>query len=68
MPTLSEELTDGRLAVPEVLRQAQGLEKALRSLHESGLVHGAVTPSNLYLAREGLELAPPTGGRSFGPG
>lgn len=54
--TLSQRLSEGRLPVPEVLRYAQSLGEALRRLHERGVVHGAICPSNILLKESAVEL------------
>ena len=65
--TLSQQLAEGRLSVPEVLCHAQALGEALRDLHEAGAVHGALSPSHIYLTDSGVELAPPTAEREVTP-
>jgi hypothetical protein len=65
--TLSQHLSNGRMSVPDVLRYAQMLGDALRKLHESGVVHGAVTPSTIYLTDGGIQLCPVTGEREVTP-
>ena len=63
--TLGQRMMEGRLAVVEALRYAMLLADALRRVHDTGRAHGAVTPGNLTLTRDGLELGPaaelPTG-------
>jgi hypothetical protein len=56
--TLAQRLSEGRLPVAEALRYAMQLADCLRKLHDTGKVHGAVTPSNLVLAAGGVELLP----------
>src|SRR5450756_5961 len=56
--TLAGRLSEGRLPVAEALRYAIQLADCLRKLHDTGTVHGAVTPSNLVLAAGGVELLP----------
>jgi eukaryotic-like serine/threonine-protein kinase len=56
--TLAHRLSQGGLPVAEALRNAMQLADSLRQLHETGKVHGAVTPSNLALVAGGVELLP----------
>src|ERR1035437_788667 len=56
--TLAERLSEGRLPVAEALSYAMQLADALRKLHDKGKTHGAVTPLNVVLAAEGVELVP----------
>ncbi len=58
--TLAVRLAQGSLPVQEALRYSMILAQALRSLHETGCAHGAVSPSSIVLTRTGLELLPAT--------
>jgi len=60
--TLAQRLSEGRLPAVEALRNAMQLADSLRKLHDTGKVHGAVTPSNLVLVAGGVELLPAAGG------
>jgi len=63
--TLAQRLAEGTLPVPEALRYAMILAEALRKIHDSGGVYGAVAPTNIEVTASGLELipapAPPAG-------
>ncbi len=60
--TLAQRLAEGRLPVSEALRYAMQLAEALRKLHDAGRWHGALSPSNLGLHSNAVELlAPPDG-------
>lgn len=60
--TLAQRLAEGRLTVAEALRYAMQLADALRKLHDAGRWHGALSPSNLGLHPNSVELlAPPEG-------
>ena len=59
--TLAQRMAVGRIPVPEALRYAMILADALRKIHESGHVHGAVSPACVSLGRGGLELMPALG-------
>ena len=56
--TLAQRLSEGRLPVADALRYAMLLADSLRRIHDSGKVHGAVTPINLSITPDGLELLP----------
>ncbi|HEY1494580.1 MAG TPA: protein kinase [Candidatus Solibacter sp.] len=56
--TLAQRLSEGRLPVADALRYGMLLAESLRRLHDSGKIHGAVTPINLSMAGEGLDLLP----------
>jgi len=63
--SLDQRLKEGKLPVGEALRFAMTLADALRRIHDSGHVYGALTPSNISLTGTSVELvaAPePTGG------
>jgi chromosome segregation ATPase len=60
--TLSHELAQAKLPVPEALRVAVSLAEALRRIHDDGHIHGALTPSRIALTSSGVELLPPPGG------
>jgi len=57
--TLDRRLAEGRLPVAEALRCAMSLADALRKLHETGRVHGSLTPSTVELTPSGVNLLPP---------
>jgi predicted nucleic acid-binding Zn-ribbon protein len=57
--TLAERLAEGRFSVSEALAYSALLAEALRSMHEEGCAHGAVTPDNISVTASGLELLPP---------
>src|ERR1035438_7326512 len=63
---LAERLHKGKLPVGEALHLAMTLADALRRMHDSGRVYGALTPSNIGLTgTTGVDLAAPpehTGG------
>jgi serine/threonine protein kinase len=59
--TLAQRLAQGRLPVPEALRNALILAEALRKIHDGGQVHGAVSPASISVTRTGLELLPALG-------
>jgi len=54
--TLAHRLAEGKLPVPESLRTGTQLAEALRKLHDTGRVHGAVSPANVTLTGDGVEL------------
>jgi len=55
--TLAERLNEGKLPVGEGLHFAMTLADALRRIHDSGRVYGALTPSNIGLTGTSVELA-----------
>jgi hypothetical protein len=56
--TLALRLSEGRLPLADALRYAMLLAESLRRVHDSGKVHGAVTPINLSMTAGGMELLP----------
>src|ERR1051326_8191305 len=56
--TIEECFEEGKLPVPESLRMAMSLAESLRRLHDTGRLHGAITPARLHLTAAGLELMP----------
>ena len=60
--TLAQRLGEGQLPVAEALRYAMQLAACLGKLHDTGKVHGAVTPSNTVLVVGGVELLPAPAG------
>jgi eukaryotic-like serine/threonine-protein kinase len=56
--TLAARLAQGRLPVGDALRYAMQLGEALRSIHDSGQFHGALTPSVVTLTSNGVALLP----------
>src|ERR1043166_7264396 len=59
LTTLARRIAEGRLPASEALRYAMQVGESLRKIHDAGEVHGAVTPSNIYLTDAGAELVPP---------
>jgi hypothetical protein len=58
--TLAHRLSEGGMPVPEALSYAILLGEALRGIHGSGQVHGAVSPESILLTEAGVDLAPAT--------
>src|SRR3954452_16006556 len=56
--TLAQRMGEGRLPVADALRYAMLLAESLRRIHDSGKIHGAVTPINLSITAGGLDLLP----------
>jgi hypothetical protein len=56
--TLSEHLAEGKPPVQEALRLAMSLAEALRKIHDSGRVHGALRPCRVEMTSSGVELLP----------
>ena len=65
--TLQECFEEGKLPVPESLRMAMSLAESLRRLHDTGHVHGAITPARLHVTAAGLELMPADGAAEATP-
>ena len=59
--TLAQRMAQGRMPVQDALRYSMILAESLRKIHESGHVHGAVSPVCVALTRAGLELMPALG-------
>src|SRR5580693_4636937 len=59
--TLAQRMAKGRIPVPEAMRYSLTLAEALRKVHDSGQVHGAMSPSCIALNRTGLDLLPALG-------
>jgi hypothetical protein len=57
--TLASRLAEGRIPIEEALRHATQLGEALRQIHDSGRVHGAVSAETILMAADGIELLPP---------
>src|ERR1039458_4137984 len=55
--SLAERLNEGKLPVGEALHFAMTLAEALRRIHDSGRVYGALTPSNIGLTGTSVDLA-----------
>jgi len=55
--TLSQRLSDGPIPAAEALRYATGIAEQLCDLHESGRVHGTLTPDAIRLSGTGVEIA-----------
>ena len=51
--TLKHKLTEGRLPIPECLRIASEIAKALDKAQEKGIVHRDLKPSNIMLTSDG---------------
>ena len=56
--TLAERLSEGRLPVADAFRYGMLLAESLRRLHDSGGIHGAMTPNNLSMTATGMDLLP----------
>src|SRR5215471_1710062 len=56
--TLEHLLSDGRLSVADALGLAMRVAESLRRLHDSGQVHGALTPASILVGQGGVELLP----------
>jgi len=67
-----QHVTGGSLAAPgdptQVLKAVADAARGAADLHAAGLVHGAITPSNVLVAPYGAKLAEPSLDRSFSPG
>jgi serine/threonine protein kinase len=59
--TLAQRMALGRIPVPEALRYSMILAEALRKVHETGQVHGAVSPACIAITTTGLDLLPAVG-------
>ena len=55
-PSLREVIADGPLPVDEALRIGIALARTLARLHDQGIAHRDVKPSNILLSREGQPL------------
>ena len=55
--TLAERLNQGKLPVGEALHLAMTLADALRRMHDTGRVYGALTPSSIRPTGTGVDLA-----------
>jgi serine/threonine protein kinase len=56
--TVAEALRSGRFSLAYALRSAKDVAEALRELHESGCMHGAVSSGAVLLNSSGAELLP----------
>jgi Mg2+ and Co2+ transporter CorA len=63
--TLAQRLAQGRIPAAEAERYATILAEALRKIHETGQVHGGVSPATILLAGSGLQLAPAPAARGI---
>lgn len=54
--TLADRLLDGLLEPEEVVVLGQELLEALEELHDRGLIHGDVSPNNIFLTARGARL------------
>jgi hypothetical protein len=60
--TLSHRLSAGAIPGGEVLRYAISIAEALRKLHDSGRVHGALDPETIVMTDAGIDLVPSEAG------
>jgi len=58
--TLAQRIRESRIPAADALRYGLNLAESLQRLHDSGFVHGAVSPDRIALTETGLELLPPT--------
>ena len=54
--TLSQRMSTGALPVPEAVRIATEMLRALEAVHGAGLVHRDLKPGNIVLTRHGVKL------------
>jgi len=54
---LAHQLTKGRLALEEALRQDITVAGSLDALHRQGRVHGALRRDHILLTKEGVKLS-----------
>src|ERR1035437_2275209 len=54
--TLSQRLAGSRMPVADALRYALQISDALRRIHDSGSVHGSLTPETILLVDGGVGL------------
>src|SRR5215831_1439864 len=66
--TLANRLAEGGMPVEEALHYATLLGEALRRIHDSGTVHGAVSPETVLLTAGGIELTPAPEAQDGSPG
>jgi hypothetical protein len=59
---LSERLAHGKLPGRDAFRLAMSLAEALRRIHDSGQVHGALTPLSIVTTASGVDLIPDRAG------
>jgi len=59
--TLAQRMAHGRIPVPEALRYGMILAEAVRKVHDTGQVHGTISPGSIAITRTGLELLPALG-------
>jgi ElaB/YqjD/DUF883 family membrane-anchored ribosome-binding protein len=57
--TIRDRMAQGIIPVSDALRYAMILGETLRKMHDSGQVHGGVTPSCLAITASGMEVLPP---------
>jgi hypothetical protein len=56
--TIAERLASGGIPIADALRYAMLLAEALRGIHDTGRVYGALCPASAGLTGSGLELLP----------
>ena len=56
--TLAQMMGGGRVPITEALNHALSLAEALRKIHEAGSAHGALTPSQIMVNTDTVELLP----------
>ena len=56
--TLAQVLGGGRIPITDALNHALSLAEALRKIHEAGSAHGALTPSQIRVNSDTVELLP----------
>jgi serine/threonine protein kinase len=54
--TLSQRLSEGEMPAAEALRYATAIAESLRDLHDSGKVHGWLTPTTIAITGTGLQI------------
>jgi hypothetical protein len=59
--TLGQLLADGPLPLPEALRYSMMLAEALRQIHDSGRICGALQPSTIVVTDTGVDLSDAAG-------
>lgn len=55
--TLQQLLTEGPLPLPDAVRYAMMLAETVRAVHDAGKISGALTPENIEVLDQGLELS-----------
>jgi serine/threonine protein kinase len=67
LQTLAQRMEQGKLPVEDALRYSITLADALRRIHDTGRVHGAVYPGAIVLTGSSLELLPGPGAAGITP-